>query len=148
MIAMRPLRLARVGAQAEVLRLRRRVRRTVIRAVYAVTGALFAFAALTFAHVALFLAIQRNLGSTSSALIVLGGDLLIALICVLLARVSSPDQIEREALQVRRQAQRQLEATIAAASLAAPAARLLGGPRTLGAALALLVPSLVARWRR
>ena len=145
---MRALRLGRVAAKAELLRLRRQVRRTVIRVIYAGAGALFAFAALTFAHVALFLAIQRNLGPTSSALIVLGGDLLIASICILMAIVSAPDQIEREALQVRQQAQQQLQETIAAVTLAAPAARLVGRPRTLGAALALLLPSLVARWRR
>jgi hypothetical protein len=145
---MRALRLARVAAEAELLLLRRRVRRTVIRVIYAVSGAFFTFAALTFAHVALFLAIQRNLGPTTSALIVLGGDLLIALICILVASVSSPDQIEREALQVRQQAQQQLEETLAAATLAAPAARLLGRPRALGAALALVLPSVVARLRR
>ena len=145
---MRALRLARVAAEAEVLRIRRRVRRTVFRAAFASIGAVFAFAALCFGHVAAFMAIRHSLGPVSAALIVVGGDLLIALICVLVASISSPDRIELEALQVRERAQQQLEEMLATAALVAPLARLVGRPRILGVMLAILVPRLVAALRR
>src|SRR5436305_6827375 len=106
---MRALRLVRIGAEAEVLRLRRRARRIVVRAVLAVVAGLFVIAALCFAHVALFVAIRHSLGWTSSALIVLGVDVLIAAALLIMASVSSPDRVEMEALQVRLRAQEQLE---------------------------------------
>lgn len=145
---MRALRLVRVGAEAEVLRLRRRARRMAIRAAMAVVAVLFAIAALCFAHVALLMAIHHNLGWTSSALVVLGADLLITVILLILASVSSPDRVEVEALQVRLRAQEQLEEMLAAAAIAAPLARAMGRPRILGAALALFLPRLISTFRR
>ena len=145
---MRTFRLARVAAEAEVLRTRRRVRRVGIRAGFATVGAVFAFAALCFAHVAVFMAIRRSLGPVSAALIVFGGDLLIGLVCVLIASTSSPDRIEVEALQVRQRALQQLEEVAATAALMAPLARLLGRPRILGVILALVAPRLIAALRR
>lgn len=145
---MRALRLARVAAEAEVLRTRRRVRRIVVRAGFATVGAVFVFAALCFVHVAAFMAIRHSLGPTSAALSVFGGDLLIALICILLASISSPDRIEVEALQVRQRALQQLEEMAATAALMAPLARLLGRPRILGVILAVVAPRLIAAWRR
>ena len=145
---MRALRLARVAAEAEVLRTRRRVRRTVFRAAFATIGAVFAFAALCFGHIVVFMAIRHSLGPIGAALIVFGGDLLVALICVLVASISSPDRIELEALQVRERAQQQLEEILATAAVVAPLARLLGRPRILGVMLAVLVPRLIAALRR
>lgn len=145
---MRAFRLVRVGAEAEVLRLRRRVRRIVVRAAMGAVGALFALAALALAHVAVFGAINHSLGWVSSALVVFGGDLLIALILLILASVSSPDRVETEALQVRRRAQEQLEEMLATAALAAPIARAMGRPRILGAALAIFLPRVIASFRR
>jgi hypothetical protein len=145
---MRALRLARVAAEAEVLRLRRRARRTALRAAFAIIASVFAFAALCFAHVAVFMAIRHSLGSTSSALIVLGADLGIALACVLVASISSPDRIELEALQVRERALQQVEEMLATAAVMAPLARLLGRPRIFGVVLALVVPRLLAALRR
>jgi hypothetical protein len=141
---MRPLGLARAAAEAEVLRLRRRLRRTIIRAVYALIGAIFAFATLCMAHAAVFMALRHSLGPTGSALIVLGADLTIAAICVVLASVSSPDRIELEAQQVRERAREELEEMAAAASFTAPAIWLVGKPRLLAAALAFLIPRLRA----
>lgn len=145
---MRALRLARVAAEAEVLRTRRRVRRTAIRAGFVAVAAVFAVAALCFGHVAVFMAIRHSLGSTSAALVVLGVDLLIAVICVLVASTSSPDRIELEALQVRERALQQLEEMAATAAMMAPLARLLGRPRILGVVLAIIAPRLIATLRR
>lgn len=145
---MRALRLVRVGAEAEVLRLRRRVRRIAVRVAMAAVAALFAIAALCFAHVALFGAIRHSLGWVSSALVVLGADLLIALILLIMASVSSADRVEAEALQVRLRAQEQLEEMLATVAIAAPLARMMGRPRLLGAALAIFLPRVIASFRR
>lgn len=145
---MRAIRLARVAAEAEVLRWRRRVRRTVTRATLGAVGGVFLLTALAFAHVAVFLAIHNSLGPTSSALIVFGGDLVIGLILVLLASVSSPDRVEIEAMQVRQRALQQIEEAAATAALVAPVARLIGRPRILAVILALVLPRLLAVRRR
>lgn len=128
--------------------MRRRIRRTAIRAAFAMIGAVFAVAALCFAHIAVFVAVERRLGPVNAALILLGGDVLIALVCVLIAAVSSPDRIEQDALQVRERAQQQLEEMLATAAVAAPLARLVGRPRILGVILAMVLPRLIAALRR
>jgi hypothetical protein len=145
---MRALRLARVAAEAEALRWRRRLRRTVSRAVLGAVGAVFLLAALSFGHVAVFQALRHTLGPTSSALIVFGGDLVIGLVLVLLASVSSPDRVEVEALEVRQRALQQIEEAAATAALVAPVARLVGRPRILAVILALVLPRLIAALRR
>jgi len=145
---MRTLRLARVAAEAEVLRLRRRARRAAVHATLAAVAVVFGVAALCFVHVAAFVALETRLAPTSSALVVLGGDLLIALILLFISRDSKPDRIEIEALEVRERAVQQLEEIFITATLAAPMARLLGGPRIVGVAVALLLPRFVAYLRR
>ena len=145
---MRAIRLARVAAEAEVLRWRRRMRRTVTRAVLGAAGAIFLLAALSFAHVAVLQALRHALGPTSSALVVFGADLVIGFILVMLAGVSSPDRVEIEALEVRQRALQQIEEAAATAALVAPVARLVGRPRILAVVLALVVPRLIAVLRR
>jgi hypothetical protein len=145
---MRAIRLARVAAEAEALRWRRRARRTVNRVVVGAVGAVFLLAALSFGHVAALQALRHTLGPTSSALVVFGGDLLIALILMLLASISSPDRVEIEALEVRQRALQQIEEAAATAALVAPVARLVGRPRILAVILALVLPRLIAVLRR
>ena len=145
---MRVIRLARVAAEAEVLRWRHRARRMVTRAVLGAAGAVFLVFALSFGHVAAFLWIRHSLGTTSSALVVFGGDLVIGLILLLLASTSSPDRVEVEALQVRERALQQIEEAAATAALVAPLARLVGRPRIRAVILALALPRLMTAMRR
>jgi hypothetical protein len=145
---MRALRLARIAAEAEVLRLRRRARRTGIRAGFAGVAVVFGIAALCFGHVAVFVALKHSFGPTSSALIVLGGDLLIAVILASVASISTPDRIEIEALQVRERAVQQIEEAFAAAALAASLSRMVGRPRLFGVTLAILLPRVLSYLRR
>jgi hypothetical protein len=145
---MRPLRLAKIAAEAEVLRLRRRARRTAFRVGFLGAAAVFALAALSFAHVAVFVALDGPFRPASAAVIVLGGDLAIALVLTLLASNSRPGAIEREARQVREHAVEQLENILASAALAAPLTRLLGRPRVFGVTLAILLPRLLTYLRR
>jgi hypothetical protein len=102
---MRTLRLARVAAQAERLRLRRLARRVAIRAGLAAVAGLFLVLALVGLHVALVVALARCMPAEHAALWVVGGDLAAALLVGVLAfRRSRPDSVERDAGVVRDQA--------------------------------------------
>jgi uncharacterized membrane protein len=121
---LRPLRLARIAAEAEGLRLRYIARRTAIRAVIGLIALVFLLGALAFFHVAFWFWLRRHFESPATSLIVAGADLLIALLCGLLAARSSPSRLEREALDVRRRALENATSTLAYTTLAAQALRL------------------------
>jgi hypothetical protein len=121
---LRPLRLARIAAEAEGLRLRYVARRTAIRAAIGLIALLFFAAALVFFHAAFWFWLRRHLDSAAAALIVAGTDLLFALLCGLIAARSSPSRPEREALDVRRRALENAASTFAYTTIAAQALRL------------------------
>jgi type IV secretory pathway VirB2 component (pilin) len=135
---MRTVSLAKVAAQAELLRVRRRGRRTVHRAAYGAVAAVFAIAALAGAHVAIVLALTPRFQLLGAVLIVGGGDLVIAVVLGLLAARDAPDAIERQAHEIRQTALGQLGETLALTTVIAPALRLMGGRKTYGLALAAL----------
>lgn len=123
---MRALRLARVAAQAELLRLQRFARRQAVRAVLGAIALTFLLACLAAVHVAGFFALRRAAVTPAfAALIVAGVDLLIAVIFGLLAARNTPDRVESEALQVRRTAQRELMTAAATAASVAAVLRVL-----------------------
>jgi hypothetical protein len=101
---MRSVELARVAAAAEALRLRRLARRQAIRAVLGVTALLFAIAAFALLHLVAYDALILVVSPWLAALIVFAVDLLIAGTLATIAVNSTPDRIEREALEVRREA--------------------------------------------
>jgi hypothetical protein len=121
---LRPLRLARIAAEAEGLRLRYVARRTAIRAVMGLIALVFLLGALAFLHVAFWFWLRRHFESTPASLIVTGADLLIALLFGLIAARSSPGRLETEALEVRRRALENATSTLAYSTLAAQALRL------------------------
>jgi hypothetical protein len=139
---MRSLRLARIMAEAEGLRLRRLIRRTLRQAIYGVIALVFVLGALAWLHVTGYLALRENLKAVYAALIVVGVDVVIAGIFGLMASSSSPDRVEREALQLRNTARNQLAITTASASVLAPAARMLGFRHLSG----LLLGALAGRY--
>jgi hypothetical protein len=100
----RSYRLARVAAQAELLRLRLLLRRQAVRALLAMAAAVFAAAALVALHVAGAMALAESLSVVQATLVVAGVDALIALILMALAARDTPGAVEREALQLRRRA--------------------------------------------
>src|SRR3954453_17818199 len=101
---LKPLRLARIAAEAEGVRLRHVAQRTVTRIIVGVIALIFLMAALGFFHVAFWFWLRRTFESSAASLIIAGGDLLIAVIFGLLAARSSPGRLETEALEVRRRA--------------------------------------------
>ena len=135
---MRSLRLARIAAQAELLRLRLLARRQGGRAVLGVVAAVFLLAFLSFLHVAAYQALALKFQSWAAALIVAGIDLLITGLFAVMAMQDVPSRAEREAQEVRRSAELQLAQTVAVTSLAGPVSRLLGARGALGVAVAAL----------
>ena len=101
---MRSLRLARIAAEAEGLRLRYTARRIVVRAILGIAALALLLGAVAFGHVALWYWLRRSFEPPAVALIIAGGELVLALILGLMAARSSPGRIEAEALAVRRRA--------------------------------------------
>jgi hypothetical protein len=124
---MRSLSLYRIAAEAEGLRLRRMSQRTVTRVAVGAVAMVFLTAALIFAHLVVWFWLRTMFSELVAAAIIGGGDLVLGLILVLFAAVSSPGRVEREALQVRRQALAgagSVLAPMALATVAVPALRL------------------------
>jgi len=136
---MRSLKLARIAAQAELLRLRRYGDRQVGRVVLAAIAVVFLLACLGTLHFAGYFALRRaDILPIWAALILAGVDLLLALILGLGALRNRPGRLEREALQVRLAAQHQMMETAAMTAVVAPVLRSLGMRKVYGLALAAL----------
>lgn len=136
---MRSLKLARVAAQAELLRLRRYGERQVGRVVIGAIAAVFLLACLACVHFAGYFALRRaDILPVWATLIVAGVDLLLALIFGLSALRNQPGRLEREALEVRLVAQQQMMETAAVTAVVGPVLRSLGVRKVYGLALAAL----------
>jgi hypothetical protein len=103
---MRPVRLARIAAEAEGVRLRGMMTRMVTRVVFAVVALFFFLGAVAFGHVAAWYEIRVGLEQPFLAATgILGGvDLVLAVVLLFLASRSKPSRVETEALEVRRRA--------------------------------------------
>jgi len=121
-LMMRPVRLVRIAADAEVLRWRAFTARTLTRIVCAVVAAVFVIGALTIAHVAAWYALRIDAGLQFywCALILGAVDLLIAVVLLMTAMRSTPNRVEREALEVRQRAIAGLSSTLSLAQMALP----------------------------
>ena len=119
---MRTLRLARIAAEAEGLRLRHSARRASVRAVLGLFALSFLFSALVFCQIAAWYWLRASWDRPAAALILAGTELVLAVILALLAARSSPGRIEVEALGVRNRA---LESATSGLAVSAMAAQLL-----------------------
>ncbi len=135
---MRSVRLARLAAQAELLRLRCLGRRQVVRAVIGAFAAVFLVATLVGLHAAAAIALLSYVNAWQSALIVAAVDLVVAIILGLLAMRDTPGSVEIEALRVRQMAQTQMMEAAALTTLVGPLLRLVGTRKVYGLALAAL----------
>ena len=85
---MRTLRLVRLAAEAEGVRLREQARRTLVRAMLGMVALGFLATALVFAHVAVWYWLRQYWTETDTALVIAAADLVIAaLLAVLAARL-------------------------------------------------------------
>ncbi|HEY1412421.1 MAG TPA: hypothetical protein VGF36_09775 [Rhodopila sp.] len=128
---MRPVRLARIAAEAEGVRLRGMMTRIVTRVIFAVIALFFVMGAVAFGHVAAWyeirIALQQPFLVTAG---ILGGaDLLIGIILLLLAGRSSPSKVEIEAREVRRKAIEGIGSALTLTQMAIPLLRLVAGFR-------------------
>ncbi len=123
---MRPVRLARIAAEAEGVRLRGMISRILTRAIFGVIALVFVLGALVFAHAAAWYGLRVGLDLTFLAAAgVLGGvDLLVAIVLGLLAARSTPSRVELDALDVRRKAIQAIGSTLSLAQLAIPMLRI------------------------
>ena len=113
---MRSVNLLKIAAEAEVLRYRSMAARQGRRAAFGAIALLFVLAVLALGEVAAWLALYPRFAAIEATLILLGINLVIAIVFGLLAARSSPSLAEREALRVRQQS---LDAARGALSLAA-----------------------------
>jgi hypothetical protein len=123
---MRPFRLARIAAEAELVRLRGMMTRIMTRVIFGVVALFFLLGAMVFAHVAAWYEIRVGLDQSylATAGILGGADLLLAIILLLLASRSSPSKVEVEALNVRRRAIEGIGSALTLTQLALPLVRL------------------------
>lgn len=98
------LDLARVAAEAERLRWRLRARRTVVRAGLAAGGLVFLCAALAMAHVVAMAFLRPLVDPVWAGAIVVGADLVIALVLGVASAQLGAGAAERGAVAVREMA--------------------------------------------
>jgi hypothetical protein len=108
---MRSLDLLAAAAAAERLRLRLEARRAMRRILTVAIAALFALAAIGFAHVAGWQGAEHWLGALGASLLVGGIDLAIAIVLLLIAAGSRPEPAAIEARVVRQMSLRALRET-------------------------------------
>lgn len=115
---MRAVELAKVAAAAEALRLRRIARRQALRAAFGAGALVFAIAVFVLLHVVAYNLLLKALSPTVSSLILLAFDVVVAAVLGFLAMRNEPDQVEREALAVRRQAVIEMKRSITVMAVA------------------------------
>jgi hypothetical protein len=123
---MRSLRLAKVVAQAEVLRLREMARRQARRAAVAAVGLFFLIAFLIAGHIAVALVLVPWVTPLQAVLIVGAGDLFIGLVLMLVASRSKPGPIEAEAAEMGLRVRDELRQALTVPSMLGGAARTVG----------------------
>jgi TRAP-type C4-dicarboxylate transport system permease small subunit len=121
---MRTLRLARIAAEAEALRLRERAQRTAVRVAFGMVAMIFMLGVLVFLHIAAWYWIRQSWQQEYAALALAGADFVLAMVLAFLAARSSPRRVEVEALAVRQRAVESAVSSLAMSSLALQGLRL------------------------
>ena len=98
------IELVKAAAQAEKIRLKALSRREARRAVMALVAAVFAVMAVVSLHGVAFILLDPQIGPLYAVLVLLGADIVIAIVFGVIAASSRPSKIEREAVLIRRQA--------------------------------------------
>jgi protein-S-isoprenylcysteine O-methyltransferase Ste14 len=101
---MRAIKLAKVAAEAEILRIQRMLKRQAMRAAFGLVATIFGLGVLVLANVAGWQGLRLYVSSIYATLVLLAVNLLLAAVFGMLAARSSPSRTEREALAIRQQA--------------------------------------------
>jgi TRAP-type mannitol/chloroaromatic compound transport system permease large subunit len=129
----RTVRLLQVAAEAEILRLRYLMRRHGMRAAFGVLAAIFGLSVLVLLDVTGWQLLRMYVTAIYATLLLLGINLVIALVFGALAARSSVSTHEREALRIRQQALQEARGTLGLAALLPVTRYLLAGNRRRGA---------------
>ncbi len=149
---MRTVDLGRTAAQAELVRLKRLVRRQAKRAIWGAVAAVFLIAVLVMVHIVIYMAIVPALLSPLlGAVAVLVLDLVLLAIFGLMAKGGAPDRVEAEAKVIRDEALVGMRQSVAISTLLSPVTRLIlrsrGGKSAWGMMLAALAASVMSNRR-
>jgi hypothetical protein len=127
----RSVRLARVAAEAEGVRLRGFASRIITRAILGLIALLFGLGAIVFVHLAAWYWLRTGLGQTLPAAAGILGvvDLLVAIILGILSMRSTPSRVEVEALDVRRKAMQGIGSGLSLSRLVIPVLGLVANMR-------------------
>ncbi len=132
---MRAGNLAKIAAEAEILRIKHMLARQGFRAVFGLAALVFLVAILVIASVVIWQVLRMYLSPINATLVLLGANLLLAIIFGMLAVRSSPSRTEREALAIRQRALGQARSAVALSALIPAAAAVFrwrrGGARAL-----------------
>lgn len=132
---MRAGNLAKIAIEAEILRIRHMLTRQGMRVAFGLVALVFLVAVLAIANVAIWQVVRMYVSQINATLVLLGGNLLLAIIFGVLAARSSPSQMEREALAIRQRALGEARSALALTALIPAAAAILrwrrGGVRAL-----------------
>lgn len=150
---MRTVDLGRTAAQAELVRLKRLLRRQAMRAVWGGVAVVFLIAVLVMLHVvAYFALVPALLSPLLGAVAVLVFDLILLAIFGLMAKGGAPDRVEAEAKIIRDEALVGMRQSVAVSALLSPVTRLIlrsrGGKSMWGMTLATLAASMMSNRRK
>ncbi|WP_158744288.1 hypothetical protein [Acidisphaera sp. L21] len=144
---MRTVDLGRAAAQAEIFRLKRLLRRQAMRAVWGAVAVVFLVAVLVMLHFVAYIAlVPALLTPIWGAVAVLGFDVVIVLICGLMAMSSSPDVVEEEAKILRDQSLAAMRQTLALTAMLAPLSQMLFRKAGRQSLLGMTVAALLAKF--
>lgn len=101
---MRVVNVLRIAAEAEVLRLQTMLKRQGLRVAWGMLAVIFALGVVALCNVAGWQLLRWYVEGIYATLILLGVNLVIAVIFAMLAIPSSPSQSERDALKIRQDA--------------------------------------------
>lgn len=142
---MRTAELAKVAARAETLRVKTLAKRQAMRVAFGAVAGVFALGVLILVHVVAYLLLRMAVPPVVAAAILLLFDILVVVVFGVLALRNAPSTVETKAIEIRRQALREMRTTMTVMGMIGPAARLLGGRRSTGLALGALATRLMAR---
>jgi hypothetical protein len=126
---MRAVRLVKVAAEAEILRIQHMLKRQGMRVAFGLVAVVFGLGVLVLANVAAWQLLRLYVSPISATLILLGVNLVLAAIFGMLAARSSPGRAEREALAIRRRAVNEARSSLALGALVPIAGTLLRSRR-------------------
>jgi Ni/Fe-hydrogenase subunit HybB-like protein len=126
---MRTTNLIKVAAQAEMLRIQHMLKRQGIRAAFGFAALVFVIGALVLANVVGWQVARMYVEPIYASLIMLGVNLLIAVVFGLLAARSSPSRHETDAIEIRKRALREARGSVALSAVVPIAGALLRARR-------------------